>query len=96
MILSFLIDVILTCRDWLIQFGAFNLKDEGDEEWTEKRIKEVKIHPKFEVNSKSAYYDVAILVLESPVQVSISPTFYLRLFCTKVLRKTFFVLTFHV
>ena len=54
-------------RDWAVQLGAYNLKDEGDEEWIEKRIKETKIHPKFELNSKAAYFDVAILVLDSPV-----------------------------
>ncbi len=55
-------------RKWKIQLGSYNLKHKTEEKWTERGIKEIIIHPQFENNSKSAYYDVALLVLESAVQ----------------------------
>ncbi len=55
-------------RKWKIQLGAFNLKNETREEWTERGIKEILIHPQFEASSEMSNYDVAILSLESAVQ----------------------------
>jgi len=53
-------------RSWIVRLGSFNLTDDK-EEWTEKAIKEIKIHPQFEKTSKTAYHDVAVLILESAV-----------------------------
>ena len=55
-------------RKWKIQLGAYNLTHKTEEEWTERSIKEIIIHPQFEASSKAAYHDVAILILESAVQ----------------------------
>ena len=60
--------IVLIIRNWRVQLGAYNLTDDSEEEWTERTIKEITIHPQFEKKSKAAYHDVAILILESAVQ----------------------------
>ena len=49
--------------------GAFNLTD-LEEEWTERAIKNIRVHPQYDKTSEAAYYDVAILILDSAVKFS--------------------------
>jgi hypothetical protein len=57
-------------RDLVVQFEAFNLSNYNNENWTERQIKKIEIHPEFDVTSKAAYYDVAILTLKDPIKFS--------------------------
>ena len=41
-----------------------------DENWTEREIQVIHIHPKFDTNSKAAYFDVAVLAMDKPVEFS--------------------------
>ncbi len=56
-------------RQNVTQLGVYNLKDEN-EEWTERKIAKISIHPEFDRNSEAAYNDVAVLTLEEPVVFS--------------------------
>ena len=56
-------------RQYLVQFGAFNLTDEN-EVWTERKIRNISVHPDYDRYSEAAYNDVTVLTLEKAVVFS--------------------------
>jgi hypothetical protein len=50
----------------LVQLGAYNLKNKN-EDWTERKIEDIYVHPDFDISSEAAYNDAAVLKLSEAV-----------------------------
>ena len=57
----------LIFRNWKIQLGTKNLSNLFEEESVEKNILKVYVHPLYDKQFSAAYYDAAVLLLNSPV-----------------------------